>query len=360
MSRKKIAVMAEGQFSAQSAKTAAGVIRYSPHEIVAVIDSQQVGRTVQEILGYGGPIPIVSAIEETLPLEPEVLLIGIAPAGGRLPEPWRQTISAAISNRLEIWSGLHFFLSRDEEFASLAKENDVRLWDVRLPGPDLRVADGSALAARPFVVLLIGSDCNVGKMTAALEIQRIASDRGYNAAFLATGQTGILIEGEGTPLDAIPGDFMSGEVERFILEYEEQGADVIFVEGQGALLHPGFGSVTLALMLGSMPDAYIFVHQPSRTTYRPVHKVPIPPVLDIIRNYEAVMEPYKAPKVLGIAMNTYGMTDEDAQKSIREIAEATGLPAVDPIRGTADALFEALEPQIRKKLGMEAETSNLA
>lgn len=348
---RRIVILAEGNFSPLSAKTAAGVIRYSPHTVVGVIDSTQAGKTVQDVLGYGGEIPVLASLEEALGSSPQVLMIGIAPTGGQLPAPWRHTIVEAISNHLDVWSGLHFFLSDDEEFVELAEIKGVRLWDVRRPGRNLPIARAKSLETRGFVVLTVGSDCNVGKMTTALELQRTARQRGYKAGFVATGQTGILIEGEGTPLDAVPGDFMSGEVEQLVMKCDAEGDDIIFVEGQGTLLHPAFGPVTLALMLGAMPDAFIMCHQPTRVKFRPGYDLELPPLPFIIDNYEHLMRFYKAPRVLGIALNTFDMAQAEAAYETEQIARLTGLPTVDPIRNGVEALFDALEPGLRKKLG---------
>lgn len=349
--RRKIAILAEGKFSVLAAKTAVGVIRYSPHEIVAVIDSDNAGKTVEQTLGFGGSIPVVASLADALKLRPEVLLIGIAPTGGRLPDEWRHFIVEAIEAHLEVWSGMHAFLSDDEEFSALAERKGIRLWDVRQPAPDLNVGMGACLNSRAYIVLTVGSDCNVGKMTTALELQKYASARGYKAGFVATGQTGILIEGEGTPLDAIPGDFMSGEVERLVVTLDKDGADVIFVEGQGSVVHPGFGPVTLGLMLGAMPDAYILCHQPTRKTFRPDYDIPIPPLHTVVLQYEQLMEYFKAPKVRAIALNTYDLTPEQAAAEVDETERIMGMPTTDPIRNGVNRLWNALEPLVKSKLG---------
>ncbi len=349
---RRLAILADGAFSVFGAKTAVGVIRYSPHHTVAVIDSAQVGKTVQDVLGFGGTIPIVASVEQALAFSPDVLLIGIAPTGGQLPPSFRHAILEAIRHGLDVWSGLHYRLNDDQELAADAARCGVQLWDVRSPRPDLVVASGKALRTRACVVLTVGTDCNVGKMTVALELRAAFQRLGYKAAFVATGQTGILIEGKGTPLDAVPGDFMAGEVERLVMECDSEGADVIFVEGQGSLLHPGFGPVTLALMLGAMPDEYVLCSVPSRTTYRPDHRLPIPPLQDIIRLYEEVMGvAYKSPKVRGIALNTSDLSEAQALQQIAEHERQTSLPTCDPLRTGVEKLVEALRPRVDAKLG---------
>jgi uncharacterized NAD-dependent epimerase/dehydratase family protein len=188
-------------------------------------------------------------------------------------------------------------------------------------------------------------------MTTALELQKVANERGYKAAFVATGQTGILIEGDGTPLDAIPGDFMSGEVERLVMAADADGADIIFVEGQGSVVHPGFGPVTLGLMLGAMADTYILCHLPGRKTFRPDYDIAIPPLPTVVAQYEQLMEYFKAPKVVGVALNTFGMSPEEAARENKETTKLLNMPAVDPIRDGVAPLFDVLEPMLKKKLG---------
>lgn len=351
MEQRRVAILAEGKFNILMAKTAVGVIRYSPHKVVAVIDSTNAGKNVQDVLGFGGDIPVVSSIADIKEFDPDVLLIGIAPTGGQLPTEWRATVNDAIEAGLDVWSGLHFFLADDPEFQEQANLKGVKLWDVRKPRPDLIVGSGQALKAKAFVVLAVGSDCNVGKMTASLELAKKAKEKGYNAGFVATGQTGILIEGRGTPLDAIPGDFMPGEVERLVMELDEQGCDVIFVEGQGSIVHPGFGPVTLGLMLGAMPDAMILCHQPTRKTFRPSSYLELPKLPMVVRQYEDLMEFYKAPKIACIALNTFDTTPEEAAAFERDIEAEMGVPTVDPIRNSNDKLWDALEPLIKQKLG---------
>ena len=347
---KRIIILAEGKFTALTAKTATGVLRYSPHEVVAVVDSLNAGRTVQDVLGWGGSIPVVARVADTLHFKPEVMVVGIAPTGGRLPLEFRRAVLDALENHLDVWSGLHHFLGDDEEFADMAIQHGGTIWDVRRPRPDLQVARGDTLHTRAHVCLMVGSDCNVGKMTTAFELQKEARSRGMQAGFVATGQTGILILGEGTPLDAIPGDFMPGEVERLVLQCDEAGDDVIFVEGQGALLHPGFGPVTLGLMLGAMPDSFILTHLPSRETYRPGYDVRIPPLRRIIDLYENTMADYKAPRVMGLALNTYDLDDAAAAQTAARLARETGLPTVDVVREGAAPLMDALAPLIEEKL----------
>src|SRR5574341_1366106 len=233
--------------------------------IVAVLDRQQAGQTVQDVLGFGGRIPIVGDFERGIAQGQgaTAVLIGIAPAGGKLPDEWKSWLRTAIERKLEIWSGLHTFIGDDPELGPLAKACGVRILDARRPPPNLPIADGRAAEVDAYVILAVGSDCNVGKMTAQLELRDALVQRGLRTSFVATGQTGIFIEGWGVAVDAVVADFIAGAAEQLVL----QGApdhDIVLVEGQGSLVHPGYSGVTLGLLHGSCPDAMILCHQPSR------------------------------------------------------------------------------------------------
>ncbi|UCG74928.1 MAG: DUF1611 domain-containing protein, partial [Gemmatimonadota bacterium] len=241
------AILAEGLFDIEWAKTAACIIRYRPERVVAVIDSTQAGRDASEILGFGLGIPVVGRLNEALALRPAPtsLLLGIAPQGGELPEDWRATIREALEHGLDVWSGLHTFLGDDPELARLAEAHGAALHDVRRPPAGLPVGTGRARETGALRVLTVGTDCNVGKMTAGMEIVHALRESGLRAEFTATGQTGIMIEGRGIAVDAVVTDFVAGAAERLVLE-ADPAAEVVVVEGQGSLLHPGYSGVTLS------------------------------------------------------------------------------------------------------------------
>ncbi|MFH0794531.1 MAG: DUF1611 domain-containing protein, partial [bacterium] len=237
---RRIVIMAEGKFSPARAKTATGVIRYGPYKVLGVIDSTKAGKRVSDfIAGIGHDIPIIASLDEALDKKPEALLIGIAPMGGKLPDAWRAVILQAIRNGMDIISGLHTFLSEDGEFVAEAQLHSVEIWDVRKPPKGLPVAQCALRRAKSYILTTVGSDCSVGKMTTAIEIVAAARRAGITAEFVATGQTGIMISGWGYPLDAITADFVAGAIEKAILEIDGK-FDLIVVEGQGSLLHPGY------------------------------------------------------------------------------------------------------------------------
>src|SRR5580765_4590184 len=253
---RRLAILAEARFTPLDAKTAVGVLRYRPEEVAAVIDSTRAGRTAQACAGVGGEVPVVATLEAAAAAGADSLLIGVAPQGGELPREWRANVLWALERGWDVLAGLHVFLGDDPEFGAAARRSGARIHDVRRPQIARRIAARRAAAVPALVALTVGSDCNVGKMTASLEIVRALERRGVPVRFVATGQTGILIADHGLPIDAIPADFVAGEIEHLVVEAASQ-ADVVVVEGQGALHHPAYSGVTLGLLHGAAPDAMI-------------------------------------------------------------------------------------------------------
>lgn len=340
-------IIADGEFGPLSSKTANSCIRYFPERIVAVLDRKQAGKTVHDVLGFGGSIPVVGDFERGIAQGngATAVLIGIAPAGGKLPDEWKGWLRTAIEKKLEIWSGLHTFIGDDPELGPLAKARGVRILDARRAPPNLPIADGRAAEVDALVVLAVGSDCNVGKMTAQLQLRDELVKRGHRTSFVATGQTGIFIEGWGIAVDAVVADFIAGAAEQITI----QGAkdhDIVLVEGQGSLIHPGYSGVTLGLLHGSCPDALILCHQVTRTHIGDYHGrepwVPIPSYTELIEIYESAAEPVHPTQVIGICLNTYDLDEASAREACERAAEETGLPATDPVRFESDALVDAI------------------
>ena len=342
VSGRRIIILAEGKFSPLESKTANQALRYIPDEVVAVIDSRQAGYTAQQVLGFGGAVPVVSNLVEGLRLRPNTLLIGIAPTGGRLPEDWRGVIKEAIAAKLNVISGLHSYLSDDREFAALAQKNGVVISDLRkVPEEYEVVAQAKWKSRKAKTILTVGTDCNVGKMTASYELNREFQRRGLPSAFVATGQTGILLSGRGIAVDSILSDYVAGAIEHEIDSYSDK-VEFLHVEGQGSLLHQGYSGVTLGLMHGTMPDAMVLVHHPARQ--RDQYDCAIAELGTFIKLHEAILAPFKQSKVAGIAVNTVMMTSHQADSAIRSIEEQTGLPTVNVLSPgvvrLADALLE--------------------
>jgi uncharacterized NAD-dependent epimerase/dehydratase family protein len=344
MTAPRFLILADGDFGPMTSKTANSVIRYLPERTVGVLDRQHAGTTAQDVLGFGGKIPVVGSMREGLALGPTAVLVGIAPQGGRLPDEWRAWLAEALDGGCDLWSGLHTFLGDDPVLAGKAKAGGRRILDLRRPPADLPIASGAAKTVEPYVVLTVGTDCNVGKMTAQLQLARQLNASGLRTRFVATGQTGIMIEGWGIAVDAVVADFVAGAAERLVLQGAED-ADVVLVEGQGSINHPGYSAVTLGLLHGSCPDAMILCHQSSREyigDYREAAWLRIPPLSEYIRLYETIGSAVHPTKVIGISLNTYDLTDEAARRACEAAARETGLPATDPVRFDPEPLLAAV------------------
>ncbi len=338
----RFVILAEGQFGPLTSKTANSCIRFTPERVVAVLDSRRAGKTAQDILDFGGDIPILATIGEAMSRKPTALLIGIAPQGGRLPEEWRATIRSAIESKLEIWSGLHTFISDDAELSELARTKGVAIHDLRRPPRDLPVAMGRVRTVDATVVLTVGTDCNIGKMTGALQLRADLLSRGHRVAFAGTGQTGILIEGSGIGVDAVIADFIAGAAERLVLDAAKR-ADIVLVEGQGSIIHPGYSGVTMGLIHGSLPHAFIMCHQPTREHIGNNPWIKIPPLDEFIALHEALVKHLRPATTIAVSLNTYDLSDRAAKAAIARIAKETGLPATDPVRYDPAPISDAVE-----------------
>ncbi|HET6797450.1 MAG TPA: DUF1611 domain-containing protein [Gemmatimonadales bacterium] len=353
MAPPKFLIVADGDFSPMTSKTANSVIRYLPERTVGVLDREHAGQSVQEVLGFGGAIPVVGTMAAGLALGPTAILIGIAPQGGKLPDEWRVWLAQALDARCDVWNGLHTHLSDDPVLSAKARATGARIYDLRKPPTDLPVASGAAKSVEPYVVLTVGTDCNVGKMTAQLQLARELNASGLRTRFVPTGQTGIMIEGWGIAVDAVIADFVAGAAERLVLQGSEN-ADIVLVEGQCSINHPGYSAVTLGLLHGSCPDALILCHQSTREyigDYREAAWLRIPPLGEYIRLYETIAAAVHPTKVIGISLNTYDMSVEAARRACEAAARETGVPATDPVRFDPGPLLDAVRQGRQAYLG---------
>jgi uncharacterized NAD-dependent epimerase/dehydratase family protein len=340
LTKRRFVILADGRFSPLGSKTANQVIRYLPEQVIAVVDRLKAGSTVQEVLGFGGEIPVVADLAAALPRKPDTLLIGIAPTGGILPDEWRTSVCEAIGNGLDVVSGLHSFLSEDPEFCEMAETAGVCLYDLRKVSAEYQVvAKGLWKTRRAKTILTVGTDCNTGKMTASLELHREFLRRRLKSAFIATGQTGILLAGSGVAVDSLVADYVAGAVEHE-LELADPSCQFLHVEGQGSITHQGYSAVTAGLLHGVMPDAMILVHHPARA--KDAYGLALSDVAQFITLYESMVSPFKPTKVVGIALNTALMPDDDVKESREALRRQTGLPVADVLRGEAGVLADAL------------------
>jgi len=339
----KLAIFAEGQFETLNGKTGHGVIRYAPRDVVAVVDAANASQTADEVVPYcARPVPIVASVAEAAALGADRLLIGVAPDGGRLSAEWRVALSEAMSLGMDVEAGLHSVLADDPELAAVASHLGRRLIDLRVGPADLDTPEGP-YARDPAlrVVQSVGSDCAIGKMTVTLELDRAARERGERSVFVATGQTGIAISGWGIAVDHVISDYIAGAAERLVHQGAERG-DLLFVEGQGSLYHPGYSGVTLGLLHGAAPDVLLLCHLAGQTSIHSYDTVTIPPLSEVVAYYEAACRPVRPARVAAIALNTKDLGEDEARAAIDAAAAETGLVVDDPVRFGSDRLLDAV------------------
>ena len=337
---RRYAVFAEGRFLDNNAKTAHGLLRYGKDEVMTVIDSTLAGKNALDVMpDLRRDAPIVGAVGEALETEPTSMLVGLAPAGGRLPREWMESLREAADAGVEIVSGLHQRLA--PEFPG------KKVWDVREPPEDVPLFSGEGFDIGPKIALTVGTSAAIGKMTATLEVQRVAEEAGVSTEFVATGQTGIVIAGWGVSVDAVVSDFVAGASEQLVLAAAKRSPEIILVEGQGSLGHPAYSGVTLALMHGSCPDCLILCTDASEEKIMGL--TPRPEPSRAARLYEQVAALVKPAPVVAVSVNTKGLGAKEAEEFISKVSRETGLPAADPFRSSAAPILEAVREAPKTK-----------
>ncbi|WP_327052491.1 DUF1611 domain-containing protein [Halomicrococcus gelatinilyticus] len=335
----QVAVLAHEKFP-DRAKTAVGILRYADYDVAAVLDRDRAGERVADHVPDVQDAPIVAGMDDAPDVD--ALVVGIAPIGGGFDETWRSDVTTALERGCDVISGLHYFLADDDEFADLAAEHDCDLWDVRKPPEDLSVSEGVAADVDAEVVLTVGTDCSVGKMTATLELVEAARERGVDAGFVPTGQTGIMIDGWGNPVDRVVSDFTAGAVEEMIVERGDDH-DYLFVEGQGSIVHPAYSAVTCGILHGSMADSLVLCHEAGREVVHGYESFELPSVPEYVDLYEDLARPVHEAEVVAGALNTAHVDDDvAAREAVEGFADALDAPATDLIRFDADDVLEAV------------------
>jgi uncharacterized NAD-dependent epimerase/dehydratase family protein len=326
MSERRYLVLAEGVLAdPHHGKTARGVLAYGRHPVACVLDGTFSEPSFRAV-------PVVGTLAEALEHRPTVALVGIAPTGGALPAAFRALVVEALRAGLDVEAGMHEFLADDAELAALAGAHGAELRDLRRPPAGLGVPTGANLAHRATVVLTVGSDCAIGKMTMALELDREAARRGVRSVFVPTGQTGIAIAGWGIAVDAVVADFVAGAAERLVVEGAARG-DLLWVEGQGSLVHPYYSGVTLGLYHGSAPHWLVLCHKPPLTEIDGLPGHPLPSLAELVELHESVG---------AVALNTIVLDERAARAAIGDAERETGVVADDPVRFGASRLVDAL------------------
>ena len=349
MAGPRVALLCEGLFTRATAKTAIGALRYAPYPIVAVVDSTRAGEDAASAVGVGAGVPVVASLAEALARGADVVLVGTAAPGGRIPAAYRPILAEALRSGIEVWSGLHERVLDDPALAAAAARGGARVRELREPPPELAVGGHRLRRAGARVVLTVGSDAAVGKMTVALELRAALERAGRSAVFVATGQTGVAIAGEGISVDAVVADFIAGAAEQLVCDAAER-AEWVVVEGQGSLTHPGFSGVTLGLLHGSAPDALVLCHDAGRPRMKGHDELPLRPLAELVRIYEEAaawsrrLDAQQA-RVRAVALITVALDEAGATGALAAAGRATGLPAADPVRegpAGADRLARAV------------------
>jgi len=333
---RKIVALTEGHSNPQSAKTARNLIYYCPGDVVALFDRFNVGKTSLELLGVGD-VPVIGSLEDVK--DANTLIMSVALPGGKLPQCFKEIMLEAISKKMKIISCGHEFISDDPDLVIAAKSANVSLTDIR-KNNERDVAHRKGIKANCLRILTVGNDCSLGKMVTSLELARALQKKGHDAKFVATGQTGILIEGDGIPIDAVVGDYINGAAEKLILQ--NQHHDILIVEGQGSIVHPRYSSVTLGLLHGSMPHGMIMCYEVGREFVHNMPGIKIPIMDIVIRLFEEIATVMFPSKVIGFALNSKNVSEVEAEKERKRIKEQFGLPACDVVRHGPEELLDAI------------------
>lgn len=344
--RESAVVYCEGHFGGMDGKTANGLVRHSEkYRIVAIIDSRMAGQDAGQVLeGQANGIPICRDLTQAVALQkstPKHFIFGMAPLGGVYSDPERKILFQAMESGMHLVNGLHEFLTDDESFVQKAQSCGVRISDIRKPKAtkELRVFSGSIFAVKCPRIAVLGTDSAIGKRTTATLLTQALRASGLNAVLVATGQTG-LIQGAkyGVALDAIPEQFISGEMEAAVVAaYQGEAPDLLLIEGQGALSHPAYLS-SCFIIRGSRPDAIILQHAPSRKMLGDYPQLPMPTVESEIE----LLQTFSGTKVIAIAINHEQMTTQEVDATIELYQQKHGIAATDVLASGAEKLVEAI------------------
>jgi uncharacterized NAD-dependent epimerase/dehydratase family protein len=338
----RIAILLHQGLQGAKGKTGISLLRYSPQPIVAIIDETCPGADVRKLTGIDRQVPVVASIQEALTYQPDVLAIGLAPSGGALPAPWYNDVKQAVDAGLSVMNGLHTEMGNDPDLVNHLQDSQW-IWDVRREPDDLSVGSGEARTLSCHRVLTVGTDMAVGKMSTSIELNRASQRQGLRSKLIATGQTGLMLGEDGIALDAIRVDFASGAIESLMLRYGPD-YDVLYIEGQGSLMNPA-STATLPLMRGSQPTHLVLVHKVNLHQLQHFPAFTIPSLKTVIQVYETLAAAggtFAPAKVVGIALNTFGVSQTKALAAIEETSQETGLPCTDVVRFGADPILKAI------------------
>lgn len=312
------------------AKTGSGIVDWRPELCRAQLS------LIEDGLDLGLPS---MTIDQAVSAGVKSFVIGTASVGGGIPDDWLDTLEEALLAGLDVVGGVHKKLNDVPRLKDAAAKSGARLIDVRVPPADLPVGRGRKRSGKRL--LMMGTDCAVGKKYTALALERDMKSRGMNVDFRASGQTGIMIAGRGIPIDAVVADFLSGAAELLSPDNDPEHWDVI--EGQGSIFHPGYSSVTMGLLVGSQPDAFVVCHEAGREVIEEWDHFPIPTIEQIIQRTILIGKQTNPDiRCVGVAVNTSLLSGDDRINYLEKLSERLGLPCVDPLKDGTDVIIDQL------------------
>ena len=335
-------VLAEGVFGTTYGKTANGLVRYTKRfRVVAVIDSTKAGSDAGTVLaGKEKGIPIVSTVEEGIQLGARTLVVGVATDGGYIPDEYRKFISDAIIKGLNIVSGLHEFISDDPEFSALAAKHGSYITDVRKLFRDIKPPyTGQIKEVTALKIAVLGTDSAIGKRTTAVNLNNALKEKGVPTAMVGTGQTAWMQGFKHTVVvDSMINDFIPGGLESMTVEaWKEENPEIIFIEGQGSVLHPAYPG-SFEIIGACRPEAIILQHAPKRKFFDGFPDIPIPD----LQKYIDILELLSGHKVIAISLNREGMTEDEVREEIKQLESRFGIPVFDPLNLNIDAIMSII------------------
>jgi uncharacterized NAD-dependent epimerase/dehydratase family protein len=333
--KRRIVIHTDGPLKPVTSKIESELIRYLNSEIIGVIDSTNAGSTVNEILGFGGEIPIASTFDEFLTLKPNYLLIGASSFKGTFEMEWYPMIIKALQMRVHILNGLHQPLSSLAEFDLLAKKYKANIVDLRERGEKPVKFRNLTRNIQAKKILMAGSNENSGELATTLELVEVIHKKGISADWIPTGLSSRLIKGKGYITESLIGDLMSGYIESDLLE-RDQKFEYLFVEGQGSVNDPIKASVTMGILHGTKPDAVVLCHKVDSVNDLNV-------IIEAHDNYKHLLKQINRAPIIGLSLNTTLLSEKEASVLIQNTNQKLGIPVVDPLRTDLDDLLTAVK-----------------
>ncbi|MGD9899843.1 MAG: DUF1611 domain-containing protein [Calditrichaceae bacterium] len=332
--KKRIIILADEALRPMHSKSESVLIRYLQKEIIGVVDRVNAGKTLQQVLGFGGEIPVTATLDELLKLKPNHIIIGLSKTGGGLPVALYPLIIKALQMRLTIINGYHQFLNETAEFKLLADKYKVKIIDLRSTDDKYLKFRGRTKNLKSRNIMTIGTNELSGKLTTTIELVSGLHQRGVSADWLATSLTGRLVKGKGIITDATRSDLVSATVENEMVGMGDK-FEYIVIEGRGGIYNPVSASANIGILHGAMPDALILCHRAEINDSQTI-------LTNTIETYRQLLSAINSAPVLVISLNTAMLSESEAASQIQKVETKFGLPVTDPVRFGVDKIADTL------------------